>query len=135
MFLGIPHLSFEDVNDIWTHWQKLFIEIIDLHAPPVKKKLIRGNKEAWLTPEITRAISKRNRKFVKNKSSEKWEAYRKQRNLVTSLKRSALKTYCLNGSTNSKHPRKFWKKFNCMLRNQTKNISEIQPHLPRYRCR
>ena len=87
---------FEDVDDIWTQWHKLFIEMIDhLHAP-LKKKLIRGTKLARLTSEITGAISKRNRlhrKFVKNKSLENWEAYRRQRKLVTSLKRSALKTY------------------------------------------
>ncbi|KAK2566153.1 hypothetical protein P5673_009600 [Acropora cervicornis] len=38
---GVPWDSafiYDDINDIWAHWYKLFIEVIDRHAP-FKKKL------------------------------------------------------------------------------------------------
>ena len=65
-------------------------------------------------------------KFTKNKTSENWEAYRKQRNFVTSLKRSSLKSYCINVSTNSEHPGEFWKKFHCLLPSKDRGNSHIQ---------
>ena len=83
------------------HWHKLFTEVIDLHTP-LKKKLVRGNTVSKMTPEIIQAINTRNRlrrKFTKSKTSENWEAYRKQPKFVTSLKRSALKSYCIYVST------------------------------------
>ena len=67
----------DDINDIWATWYKLFT--------------LRGNAASWMTPKIIQAINTRNRlhrRFTKKKTSENWETYRKQRNLVTSLKRS-----------------------------------------------
>ena len=32
-------------------------------------------------------------KFLKDKSDKNWEAYRKQRNLVTKLKKQSIRTY------------------------------------------
>ena len=58
--------------------------------------------------------------------SENWEAYRKQRNFVTSLKRSALKSYCINVSTNTEHPGEFWKKFHCLLPSKEKGNTPVQ---------
>ena len=66
------------------------------------------------------------RKFAKTKTCENWETYRKQRNHVTSLKRSALKSYCINVSTNSGHPREFWKKFHCLLPSKDRGNTHIQ---------
>ena len=119
---------YDDIDDIWAHWYKLFTEVIDRHAP-LKRKLVRGNTVSWMTPKIIQAINTRNRlhrKFTKNKTSENWEAYRKQRNFVTSLKRSSLKSYCINVSTNSEHPGEFWKKFHCLLPSKDRGNSHIQ---------
>ena len=82
-----------------------------------------------MTRKIIQAINTRkrlHRKFTKNKTSENWEAYRKQRNFVTSLKRSSLKSYCINVSTNSEHPGEFWKKFHCLLPSKDRGNSHIQ---------
>ena len=50
---------YDDIDDIWAHWYKLFTEVIDRHAP-LKRKLIRGNTVSW-TPKIIQAINTRNR--------------------------------------------------------------------------
>ena len=118
----------DDINDIWATWYKLFTEVIDRHAP-LKKKLVRGNAVSWMTPKIIQAINTRNRlhrRFTKKKTSENWETYRKQRNLVTSLKRSSLKSCCINVSTNSEHPGEFWKKFHCLLPSKDRGNSHVQ---------
>ena len=106
-----------DINDIWVHCYKLFIEVIDRHTP-LKKKVVRGITVSWVTPKIIQDANTRNRlhrKFTENKTSKNCETYRKQRNFVTSSKRSAFKSYCIDASTNSGHPEKFWKKFYCLL--------------------
>ena len=95
----------------------------------LKKKLLGGNTVSWMTPKIIQGINTKNRlhrKFTKNKTSENWKAYRKQRNFVTSLKRSALKSYCINVSTNSEHPGEFWKKFHCLLPSKHRGNGHIQ---------
>lgn len=61
-FLGIPPI-YEDSDDIWEHWWKLYNDVLDLHAP-LKKKQIR-----WITPEITREMSPRNRLFKQYKKN------------------------------------------------------------------
>lgn len=81
---------YEDSDDIWEHWSKLYNDVLELHAP-LKKKQIR-----WITPEITREMSPRNRLFKqykKNPTSHSWQSYRKQRNKVTSLKRKGMKAF------------------------------------------
>ena len=82
-----------------------------------------------MTLKIIQAINTRNRlhpKFTKTKTCENWEAYRKQRNYVTSLKLSVLKSYCINVSTNSEHPGEFWKKFHCLLPSKDRGNTHIQ---------
>ena len=54
---------YEDSDDIWEHWWKLYNDVLDLHAP-LKKKQIR-----WITPEITREMSPRNRLFKQYKKN------------------------------------------------------------------
>ncbi|XP_068728844.1 uncharacterized protein [Montipora capricornis] len=80
---------YDNVDDLWDHWVTLFNEILDNHAP-IKKKRIRGDQLPWITPEIQREISRRNRLFklhARNPTEASWNDYRKQRNRVTSLKR------------------------------------------------
>lgn len=36
---------FEDVDDLWDHWVKLYCQVLDKHAP-LKKKRIRGDQSS-----------------------------------------------------------------------------------------
>ena len=79
---------YDNVDDLWDHWATLFNEILDNHAP-IKKKRIRGDQLPWITPEIQREISRRNRLFklhARNPTEASWNDYRKQRNKVNQLK-------------------------------------------------
>ena len=39
---------FEDVDDLWDHWAKLYCQVLDKHAL-LRKKRIRGDQLPWIT--------------------------------------------------------------------------------------
>ena len=83
---------YDDIDDIYEHWHHLFIKVVDQNLP-FKEKYIRGDQLPWITAEISSAISRRNilvKKFKRNKHDDNWEKFRKQRNLVTTLKRKSM---------------------------------------------
>jgi hypothetical protein len=43
-------------------------------------------------------------KFLKDKSKKNWEAYRKQRNLVTKLKKQSIRTYFYERCVGGQYP-------------------------------
>ncbi|XP_068697070.1 uncharacterized protein [Montipora foliosa] len=72
---------YDNVDDLWDHWVTLFNEILDNHAP-IKKKRIRGDQLPWITPEIQREISRRNRLFklhARNPTEASWNDYTKNK--------------------------------------------------------
>ena len=96
---------FEDVDDLWDHWAKLYCQVLDTHAP-LKKKWIRADQLLWITPELKREISRRNRLFkkhAKNPTDSSWEKYRKQRNKVITSKKKGMKSFCAVASLNKKN--------------------------------
>ena len=114
-----PAYSYDNADDVWGHWSTLYKDILDQHVP-IKRKWVRGDHLPWIIPQILREISLRNRLFKrhkKNPSPFTWEAYKKQRNKVTSLKRKGVKTFCHNASNTAKHPGEFWKKMQPLLPN------------------
>ena len=93
-----------------------------------KKKRVRGDQLPWITPQIQREISRRNRLFkkhAKNPTKTSCEEFKKQRNKVTSLKRKGLKAFCMEASTNTKHHGEFWNNLRSPLRNKGKKQSKI----------
>ena len=93
----IPSVSayiYDDTDDIFEHWHHLFITVVDHEHLPFKKKYIRGDQLPWITLEISSAISRHNilfKKVKRNKSADNWEQFKKQRNLVTTLKHKYMK--------------------------------------------
>ena len=53
---------YDNVDDVWHHWAKLFTDVLDKLAP-VKKKRVRSDQLPWITPVIHREIFRRNRMF------------------------------------------------------------------------
>ena len=118
---------YDDVDDLWHHWAKLYNEVLDKHTP-VKKKRVRGDQLPLITPQIQREISRRNRLFkkhAKNPTKTSWEEFKKQRNKVTSLKRKGLKAFCMEASTNTRHHGEFWNKLRSLLPSKGKKQSKI----------
>ena len=70
---------YDDVDNLWHHWAILYNDVLDKHAP-IKKKRVRGDQLPWITLQIQRAISRRNRYFkkhVKNPTKTSWEEFKK----------------------------------------------------------
>ena len=86
-----------DVDDALCIWNKLFSEVADDHAP-IKRRRVKGLPIPWMNSKISEMMCKRDqlhRKALKSNSTQLWNTYRKLRNTVNSLVRSAKsKYYC-----------------------------------------
>ena len=83
---------FDDVDDIYWAHERLLNDVINLHAP-VKERISKLKKPAFINGDLGRAIFKKKRLFNKYKrvpSSLNWDNYRRQRNAVTKLKKNSL---------------------------------------------
>ena len=74
----------DDVNRAYSK-----VEIIDKHIPIKKRKPV-AYPVPYMNQNLRNAIYKKkmyHNKFFKQKTDKSWETYRKQRNLVTKLKK------------------------------------------------
>ena len=126
---GIQAYVYDNVDDICEQWYQLFNNVLNQHMPH-KKKFIRGYQLPWITPEISSAISKCNillRKCKNNRTQENWENYKKQRNIVTTLKHKSMKSYFIRTSTECTYLGEFWKKkFKPLLPSESAPQQNIQ---------
>ena len=112
---------FEEIDDIWSHWENLFKNVVDIHVP-IKRRSLRNNNLPWIDLSIQRHISVRNRLyklFRRLPTNENWIAYKSQRNKVTALKRRAVKDVCVVAASNSSNNSSglFWKRMRPLLPN------------------
>ena len=86
-----------NVDDALLTWNKLFLEVADDHAP-VRKRRVKGNLLPWMNNKIRVEMQKRDYfhwKARKSNNSKHWSTYRKLRNAVNRLVKSAKsKYYC-----------------------------------------
>ena len=101
---------FDDIDDQYWAYSKLLGDVLDEHAP-LKKKTIRKNQVPYMNGNLRREIFYRNNlknRYFRNRTNINWHKYKKQRNKVVGLRRSAIRAYfdkkCKSGSQ-SKH---FW---------------------------
>ena len=95
----------KDLNNIYDEYEKDFKNILDKHAPiksryQRRKPLPCMNKELRGGPYI---------QYTKNRSNKNWEKCRKQRNLVTKIKRKSMKVYFLERCSGGSKSCEFWK--------------------------
>ena len=50
---------FEEIDDIWSHWENLFKNVVDIYAP-IKRRSLRNNNLPWIDLSIQRQIRVRN---------------------------------------------------------------------------
>ena len=60
--------SYDNADDVWGHWSTLYKDILDQDVP-IKRKWVRGDQLPWITPQILREISLRNRLFKRHKKN------------------------------------------------------------------
>jgi len=98
----------DDINILYNDFETKVSHVIDHHAP-LEYRYPRKNYVPYTNRELRKAIYNKQMlrfKFEKYKTNKTWEAYRKQRNLVTKLKRKSVNTYFQErfaGGQKSKH--------------------------------
>ena len=115
--------TFDDVDDqLWFH-NSLLVDIVDKHAPR-KQREITLNQLPYMNDNLRKAINIKaalRRKFLRIKSDNNWQKFRKQRNLVNKLKRLSMKKYfeknCNENETKGKH---FWEIVKPFMTNKVK---------------
>ena len=74
----------DNPNTMWEIWKKLFVEVLNKHAP-IRQKKIRSKKVPWITSEIKKLINKRDRSkrkaIIRNLEAD-WLVYKQTRNKV-----------------------------------------------------
>ena len=118
----------DNVDEAFNKLQEMLIFMLDRHAPK-KQKTIRINDFYCMSPKLRKAILIRNQarnRFFKHRSQHNLAVYRKNRNLVTLIKREETKNYfkekCQGGTTN----KDFWKVVKPIF-SQTKTKSDSIP--------
>ena len=102
---------FDDPDDQMWCYNKLITQVIDNHAP-LKQKTVKRHQVPYMNCELRKAINVKamlRRKFNKFKTNHAWEKYRKERNLVNSLKRKSIKVYFEKRCSNINNSKDFWK--------------------------
>ena len=100
-----------NVNKAWNIFKHLLTEVINKHAPMVKKK-VRGRDCPWLNNDIRSKMNERDyhlRKARRTGNENDWSTYRRLRNTVTRLIRHSKATYTRAIlRENISRPKDFW---------------------------
>ena len=102
---------FDCPDDKVSVFNALFLDVLDSHAP-LRTVRVKKNPAPWITKTIRDEMDRRNalfRLFRRNKLTVSWEAFKAQRNRVTSLQRKAKREYFHHLINNNTHPSKLWK--------------------------
>ena len=78
--------NYDDPNDMWEVWKKLFLFCVDKHAP-LRNKRVRPCKSPWITPQLKKRLHARDiRKLKATRSGDAhdWRNFKKIRNTVNS---------------------------------------------------
>ena len=118
------HVSevFDCIDDSYWYVESLIKDIIDEHAP-LKTRIIRHKQVPYMNSELRRAINVRNmlhRKFNKCKSTNHWNAFKKQRNIVTKLRKKSIGVY-LKTNCNVNNGKLFWDTVKPLISDKAKN--------------
>ena len=72
------------IIDIWDKFDKVFLEILNKHAP-LKRKLFRANYASYVSKAMRKAIMKRSsmeKKVLKKRTEKSWRTYKKRKKLL-----------------------------------------------------
>ena len=104
---------FDHPEDKVEVFNTLLLDVLNQHAP-LKTVRIKKKPAPWITTSIRNEMDVRNKLFKvfkKNKLTVSWEAFKVQRNRVTSLQRKAKKQYFHRLLKNNVHPSTLWEHF------------------------
>ena len=103
---------FDDPEDVYWAWEKLFVEVLDDHAPVKSFRRKHRDQFQFINPESREVVRERNRckrQFNKSRKPEDWEKYRQLRNRLVSMRRKRVRDH-FSRICNDKHSdqKKFW---------------------------
>ena len=100
---------FDDEDDRLWSFSKLLSGVIDCNAP-VKKKVLKKPSVPYMNSRLRQAIHKKNMLYnAYRKGKVKWDDYRKQRNLTTSINKQSKLTYFRERCDGGPKNQSFWK--------------------------
>jgi len=109
-------------------FESLFESVLDKHAPQ-KTKLVRGNEKPHMNKILRKAIMKRSylrNAHLKSPSLSTWQAYKDQRNYVTSLNLKTKKAYFQSAALNpSQGDGKFWEICKPFMHDKSTEVDKI----------
>ena len=106
--------AFDDPDNVYWAHEYLLNEVIDEDVP-IKERRCEPNKPPFMNSELQKAIyTKRmfRNKCMTFRSSSNWDNYRKQRNLVTNLKRQSLRGFFFERCHGWPKSKDFWHTIN-----------------------
>ena len=104
--------SVKDPNAAIKLFTDCFVSSVDTHAP-LKERHIKSNQPQFLNKKLKKAIWLRKqycKKFLEDRSSQNWEAFRTERNKCVDIRRRSIRTYFQSKFTDDKIScSTFWK--------------------------
>ena len=114
---------FDDIDDSYWFWNTMMRDITKKHDP-AKTRTLKGNRLPYMNGELRRDINVKHmlkRKFSRCNSGVNWENYRKQRKIVTQLRRKSMQMCMRNKYRNAKNNGEFWKAVEPLISNKVIN--------------
>ena len=104
----------------YMHFEITFLKVLEQHAP-MKKKVLRANNKPYMTKSLRKAIMRRSTlktKYLKNKTDENLQAFKKQKNFANRLAKKERTKYFANLDLNKYTDNiKFWNTVKPMFSN------------------
>ena len=100
--------NFSDPDEATTAFLTTLLPVIDKHAPIRRKRVKHPTLPNWMTPDIMSAMKKRDQL----KKDKQFDAYKQQRNRVTTMVRSAKKAYFTKLINEDKTTPQLWRAMN-----------------------
>lgn len=115
-----------EINELYQDFNSRFLKVADVHAP-IKKKKVIPSPLPYMNKTLKQAIYKKKmlaNKFEKLKTSKAWENFRKQRNLVTKLKRKSINKYFIDRCIGGSKSKDFWPTVKPFLSSKGNNVNK-----------
>lgn len=120
-----PNVPSTDVNRTYDHFEMSFKNIVNKHAP-LKKRRVLNHPVPYINKQLRQAIYKKrmlHNRYKHTPTQQAWEKYKTQRNIVTKLKKTSIKTYFLERCTGGPKSKSFWPTIKPFLSNKGNNTT------------
>ena len=120
--------KYDALNIECIHFEEIFLKTFNVHAP-LKKRFLRANNSPFMNKQLCEAIMERYRlrnKYLKLKTNDSKNAYKKQRNYCVGLFKKVKKQFYENLDVNFVYDnKKFWKQINPFFSDKSQSYNNI----------